>query len=259
MKKSVIAVALIGTALLTSCFGTNGMATGSNAGASVPRPSAATNSPTATTAATTTPAQTTGTTAAGTTAASGSNTQSALGNLLGGVASGNTSNLLGSILGAFGATTNANTIVGTWTYKEPSIQFESTNFLAQAGGVVASQSMVKKLTPYYEKVGLKAGVASITLNANNSCAIVLSNRTINGTYTYNAQNGTITVNGSTGIKLFTAYASVSLSQLALTLDTSNLLNLLKNVGANSGNSTLSGISGISSSFNGMKTGFLFVK
>lgn len=252
MKKSVIAVALVSTALLTSCFGTNGMATGSNAGASVPRPSAATNS---SAAVTTTPAQTTG----AANATSGSNTQTALGNLLGNVASGNSNNLLGSILGAFGATTNANTIVGTWTYKEPSIQFESSNFLAQAGGVVASQSMVKKLTPYYEKVGLKAGVATITLNANNTCAIVLSTRTINGTYSYNAQNGTITVTSAAGIKLFTAYASVSLSQLALTLDTSNLLNMLKNVGANSSNTTLSGISGISSSFNGMKTGFLFVK
>lgn len=251
MKKSIFAVALISTALLTSCFGTNGMATGQG-GSSVPRPAAATNSATATanTAASSTPTNT---------SSSNSNGTSTLGSVLGNVATGNTSGLLGSILGAFGATTNANTIIGSWTYQQPSIQFESSNLLAQAGGAVASQTIVNKIQPYYEKVGLKPGVAKIVLNANNTCAITLSTRTINGTYTYNASAGTITVQGATGIKLFTAYVSVSLSQLSLTLDTTNLLNMLQNVGANSSNSTLSGISNISSSVKGMKTGFLFTK
>lgn len=191
-------------------------------------------------------------------------TQASSGNALGsllnaaGGAQGATS-LLGSILGAFTNTTNANSIVGTWTYKEPSIQFESSNLLAQAGGAVASQSIVNKIAPYYAKVGIKPGVAKLTLNKDNTCAITLSTKTINGTYTYDSSTGTITVKGATGLKLFTAYASVSLNQLALTLDTTNLLGMMQNVASKSSNSTLSTLSGLSSSFNGMKTGFLFVK
>ena len=124
---------------------------------------------------------------------------------------------------------------------------------------MAGQSIVNKIAPYYEKVGLKAGVAKITLNKDNTCAIALSSKTVSGTYVFDSSTGTITVKGSTGVKLFTAYASVNMSQLALTLDTTNLLSLLQNVGSASGNSTLSSISSISSSFNGMKTGFLFTK
>lgn len=131
--------------------------------------------------------------------------------------------------------------------------------LAQAGGAVASQTVVNKIQPYYEKLGIKAGIAKITLNQDNTCKISLSNKTISGTYTYDSTQGTITVKGSTGIKIFTAYASVSLSQLALTLDTTNLLNMLKSFGSSSSNTTLSSISGLASSFNGMKTGFLFTK
>lgn len=242
MKKSILAGALICTALLSSCFGTTGL---TGTGTSASRPSSATNSSTTT--------ATTSTTSATSTAGS------AISSILSGVTSGSTSSLLGSVLGTFIGTTNANTIVGTWTYKEPTIQFDSDNLLAKAGGAVAGQSIVNKISPYYEKVGLKAGVAKITLNSDKTCQIALSSKTVSGTYEFDSSAGTLTVKGSTGLKLFTAYASVSLSQLALTLDTTNLLSLLQNVGSSSGNTTLSSISSISSSFNGMKTGFLFTK
>lgn len=254
MKKSIIAAALLGAALLTSCFGTAGMGGGTTA-TSVPRPSAATNSPTTTSTNTATVNQSSNT--QGQTSA---NASSALGQILGNSgASNGVGGLLGSILGTFINTTNANTIVGTWTYKEPTIQFESSNLLAKAGGLAASQGIVNKITPFYEKLGIRPGVARLVLNPNQTCQITLSSKTISGTYTYDQTNGTITVKGTTGIRLFTAYISVSISQLALTLDTSNLINLISGLGGSSNSSILSGISGISSSYNGMKTGFLFTK
>lgn len=222
MKKTLLTVSIICSTLLTSC-GMLGPSAGTQTGSQT----------------------------------SNGNALGAILNAAGG-AQGATS-LLGSILGAFTNTTNQNTIVGTWTYQQPSIQFESSNLLAQAGGAMASQSIVNKISPYYEKVGIKPGVAKITLNQNKTCAITLSNRTINGNYTYDSTTGTITVNGTTGIKLFTAYVSVSLNQLSLTLDTSNLLSLVKNAASKSSNSTVSTLSSLSSSFNGMKTGFLFTK
>ena len=255
MKKSIIAVSFICTTLLTSCFGT-GLGTGAGTNSTtIARPSAATNSPTATT--TNSPATAT---TPQTSANNGGNGGSALGQILGSSGATNgVGGILGSILGSFINTTNANTIIGTWTYKEPTIQFESSNLLAKAGGAVASQNIVNKITPYYEKIGIKPGVAKLILNNNGTCQIALSNKTISGNYTYDKTNGTITVKTNAGTKLFTAYISVTLSQLALTLDTSNLLSLLQGASSVTSNSTLSNISGIASSFSGMKTGFLFVK
>lgn len=255
MKKVTLS-AIIGTLLLSSCFGTAGMGGAGMGGTSttVARPSAATNDPSAQTVRPATNS-TTNSAAAGT--ATNGNSGSSISSILG--QSGGAGSILGSILGTFINTTNANTIIGSWTYKEPTIQFESSNLLAKAGGVAASQSIVNKISPYYEKLGIKPGVARLTLNQNGTCQISLSSKTISGTYTYDKNAGTITVKGSTGMKLFTAYVSVSLSQLALTLDTTNLLSMIQGLGTNSGNTTLSGISGLSSSFSGMKTGFLFTK
>lgn len=232
MKKSILAVAILGTSLLTSCgmLGGQGAGNGSLLG-------------------TTNKQQTTT-----------NNTGSALGSVLGSVlGGGNGSSLLGSILGAFGASTNANTLIGTWTYSQPSIQFESSNLLAKAGGGVASQTIINKIAPYYEKVGLKPGVAKITLNQDKTCNIALSSKNISGTYVYDQAAGTLTVTSTVGVKLFTAYVSVSMNQLSLTMDTTNLLGMVQNIGSKSSNTTLSSISSVSKMFDGMKTGFLFTK
>ena len=42
-------------------------------------------------------------------------------------------------------------IVGTWTYKQPSISFESNDLLKQAGGQLTSAAIEKKLTQPFTK------------------------------------------------------------------------------------------------------------
>ena len=59
-------------------------------------------------------------------------------------------NIIGSILGSFGNTTDQASILGTWTYQEPAVQFTSDNLLAKAGGSIASAKVVEHLEPYYE-------------------------------------------------------------------------------------------------------------
>lgn len=167
--------------------------------------------------------------------------------------------LIGTVLGAFLGTTNTQSIVGTWIYQKPAIQFESSNLLAKAGGAVASNSVSAKLASYYEMVGIKPGVAKCVFNSNKTCTIALGPQNITGTYELNASAGTLTVTSSLGIKLFTAYVSVSGNQLSLTLDASKLLSAFQAVGSMSSNTTLSTISTLSKSYSGMKTGFLFTK
>jgi len=170
----------------------------------------------------------------------------------------NAGSLIGGILSAFGSTTSANTIVGTWTYKEPAVQFTSDNLLAQAGGSVASNAVVNKLEPYYKKMGITSGKFKLTLNSDNTCSFTLNGKSYTGTYSYNSSANTITIQ-STLFSFPAAYVSVSGSQMALTFDSTKLMNLATGIASNSGNSTLSGLSSIASLYNGMKTGFLFKK
>ena len=62
-----------------------------------------------------------------------------------------------------------------------------------------------------------------------------------------------------GFKLITAYVTVSYKNLAITFDSTKLLTLAQSFGANSTNTTISGLTSLTKSINGMKTGFLFNK
>jgi len=167
--------------------------------------------------------------------------------------------LIGTVLGTFLGTTTTQSIVGTWIYKQPAVQFESSNLLAQAGGALASNTVSSKLSSYYEKVGIKPGVAKCVFNSNNSCTIQLGSQTISGTYVLDTNAGTISVTSTLGIKLFTAYISISANQLSLTMDASKLLSLFQTYGSKTNDTTISAISSLSKSYSGMKTGLLFTK
>ena len=167
--------------------------------------------------------------------------------------------IIGSILGSFGNTTNESTILGTWTYQEPAVQFSSDNLLAKAGGSIASAKVVEKLSPYYEKLGIKAGEMTVTINEDKTCSYTIGSKTYSGTYTFDESANTMTIKMSL-LSLPTAYVSVSGSQLALTFDSTKILSLIQTAGAITGNnSNLSQISEIAQAYDGMKTGFLFTK
>lgn len=169
--------------------------------------------------------------------------------------------LISGVIGLLTGTTSTSTsIVGTWTYSEPTVQFESSNLLAQAGGVVAAQTIVSKINPYYQKFGIKSGSMKLVFTSSNTCTITLGSKTISGTYTYNSSTNTLTMKDQLGLMNLTAYVTLSSSQLALTFDSSKLLTLTTAMGGTSStNSTLSAISNLANSYSGMKTGFMFNK
>ncbi len=208
-----------------------------------------------------TTAGTTPTTPAETQTSNASQSGSALGSLLSGLTSaqgGNSGvgNIIGQILGSV---TGTNTIVGSWSYTEPTIQFESESLLAQAGGAMATKSIVDKVKPYYEKIGIKAGTLGYTFNEDKTCTVSMGGKNISGTYEYDSKSNTLVITNQLGIKIMTAYATVSANNLALTFDATKLLTLAQTLGAKSTNTTVSGLTSISKSFNGMKMGFMCVR
>lgn len=171
--------------------------------------------------------------------------------------------LISGVIGLLTGTTSTSTsIVGTWVYNEPTVQFESSNFLAQAGGVIAGQKIVSKLSPYYQKFGFSSGSTKMVFNENNTCTITLGGKSVSGTYVYNSSANVLTIKDQFGLLNLNAYVTLSPSQLALTFDSGKLLQItsaLSASGASSNNATVNAISSIASSYNGMKTGFMFVR
>lgn len=166
--------------------------------------------------------------------------------------------LLSNIISTFagGILTNQSTIVGTWTYQRPCVQFESENLLAKAGGSVAATKVESQLETYYQKVGIKPGTFTFTFDKDNTCKWAIGSRTSQGTYTFDSSAKTITIKTQTGMNI-KAYVSVTGSSMGLTFDASKLLTLVS--AASTVSSQLSTISTLASSFSGMKLGFELTK
>ena len=167
--------------------------------------------------------------------------------------------IIGSVLGQFYDTTTKKALVGSWVYEEPAIQFESQNLLDKAGGVVASQSVADNITPYFEMLGLKTGGIALDLREDNTCTITLGGQTIDGTYEFDDETKKLSLKAGF-IPLPAAYLSIVNNQMAMTYDSSLLLNIIKVIGsASSAQSNLASISKLADSYDGMKTGFTFKK
>lgn len=166
--------------------------------------------------------------------------------------------IIGSVLGQFYDTTTKKALVGSWVYEEPAIQFESQNLLDKAGGVVASQSVADNITPYFEMLGLKTGGIALDLREDNTCTITLGGQTIDGTYEFDDETKKLSLKAGF-IPLPVAYLSIVNNQMAMTYDSSMLLNLIKVIGSTSNQSTFSSVASLADTYDGMKTGFTFKK
>lgn len=201
------------------------------------------------------------------TSSSGNAAADALGTLIGATVGGavgsaaetavNAGTVISGIIGQLTQKTSANTIVGTWIYTEPTVQFESESLLAKAGGAMAANAIITKIEPYYKKAGITPGRFAFTFNKDNTCTYQMNGQTYTGTYKFDKSTNTIAITGSY-ITFPSAYITVSSNNLAMTFDSTKLLTLVQGLGV-SKNQTLSSIGTLSSSFSGMKTGFLFTK
>jgi hypothetical protein len=168
-------------------------------------------------------------------------------------------NLLGGLL------SNAITeqsFVGTWTYQEPQVRFESESLLTKAGGTVMAQSIEKSLDKYLSKVGITKGATTYTFNQDKTFTISTKGRTISsGTYAYDRNTKTLSLNGTLGIMNQTCTVGMDGTNLCLLYDADKLLSVLNGVGQLLGKTGALGTvaSVFGGSYDGMKVGFSLKK
>jgi len=195
----------------------------------------------------------------GSTSGSGSE---ALGSVLNDVVSSSTSstskneasNILGNIISSVtgSATTTQANLVGSWSYNEPAVQFESKNLLTQAGGSAAATKVESKLNSLYKMVGIRSGRVNFTFDKDGKMTYTLGSRSYSGTYTFDKAAKTLTMVTPTGQNI-KAYVTISGNNMSLCFDSTKALNLFTSI-SKSYNSTISALAG---SYDGMKTGFKF--
>lgn len=184
--------------------------------------------------------------------ANGANGTSGLGSLASILTSGNTlTTVLTSLLGT---KTTANSLVGTWTYSQPKVVFESESVLAKIGSSVASSKIESSLNSQLKKIGFTAGKSTITFDANGNYTMALGSKTYTGTYTYNTSTSTMTMKGALGVTSLSSTVTVNINEMYMLFSADKILSIASSV--STVNSTLSSLL---SNYNGLKLGWAMVK
>lgn len=171
-------------------------------------------------------------------------------------AAANAGDLLGTVLSSIlGNTTTQQSLVGTWTYSGPKVVFESENILSQLGGQVVSNNLEQKLGTQLQKMGFSAGKSALTLNNDGSCSLVLGNRTLPGTYVYDASANKMTLTGVLGVGQMTCTVSTQSGQLYMLFDADKLLAVATSLSSKS----TSSLASILQSYSGLKLGWAMKK
>lgn len=151
-------------------------------------------------------------------------------------------------------------LVATWSYKEPAIDFESGSLVGKISGTVAGNKLEDEIASKLSEAGFKAGDFKITFNSDSTFTSTLKGKTATGRYTLSGSTITFSRSATSAQKV-SAAIKVSSSTMQITFKADKLLSFIQEVSnaAGSTNSTLKAISTLSKSYKGMNVGLSFTK
>lgn len=155
-------------------------------------------------------------------------------------------------------------LAGVYAYKEPAVTFQSDNFLQKAGGAVAAATIVQKIAPYYNKVGMQNLV--VTLNPDKTCQFELGRIKLSGTFERDSAVTTanqfiFNFKAMGAIKITSMVADVQKTgnNLTMTFDASKLISLMNTIAKLSGKGTIQAAAKLLNSYDGLNCGFTLTR
>lgn len=151
--------------------------------------------------------------------------------------------------------TTETSLIGTWEYVGPDCQLQGDNVLTNIGGEAAGAEVGKKMESIYKKAGLNT--IQYTFNEDNTCSYTIKGRTVEGTYEFDAEAKTVTIQtGKLKVKT-TAHVVTLGSNMSFVFDADKILSVVKTItgAASKLNSSASTINKLAENFNGLMIGF----
>ena len=160
-----------------------------------------------------------------------------------------------SILG--GASASTETLAGTWKYTRPAVVFESSDALKNLGGKLASAAVEKKLQTELQKFGITKGKFKMTFDKDGNFTQTVGTKTVSGTYKLSGKNVVLTY--ASGLQQLVGKTELDGNNLLIVMDASKFMKYAGSLGKLTGNATLSTLSSILGSYDGMQVGLRFAK
>jgi len=150
----------------------------------------------------------------------------------------------------------ADSMVGTWIYREPAVMSTSGNLLRKAAGNAVAGKLRKLMVTYTEKSGITSENTSITFNKNGTFTRTAAKRKANGTWMVGGERLMLAQNNVQTADLTTRFEN---GELILLADTKRILEIYKALGGVPDNLVVEALEKVSKLASGLKCGFLFVK
>ena len=163
--------------------------------------------------------------------------------------------------GVTAATTTLDLTANTWTYTGIGVALESESALSNIAGNAATGAIESKIDQELEKVGIKSGAITFAFAADNTFAMTIKGKTINGTYTLDGS--AITLNFGKTLKSVKMAGTVTATTAGckMVFPAKKFLTFLKSALTviGSKNSTASTIGTLLNNYESMQLGFQLSK
>ena len=184
-----------------------------------------------------------------------------LGGLLGGGTTTGSSSINGILNNVIGSATfsQADLCAHTWKYSKPGCAFTSENLLAKAGGEIAASKIEEDLSKYYSKFGFSNSNTYFTFKTDGTFAAKIDGKSWNGTYTFDEKTHAIQLKGL--LLSASGFATRTANGISLLFEQKKLLTLVKTLSKLNltGSTTMSAVSSIVDSYDGVRIGFEMTK
>lgn len=175
---------------------------------------------------------------------------------------GGAASALGSVLTNLlggSSTVTVSDLQGTWTYRKADCVFETQNLLLKAGGEMAATKIESQLESQLGKVGITPGACSFTFNSDGTYVATIGQYNLTGNYTLNTKSNTLTMTYLAGIGRISPKVVKTGASISLLFEGDKLLSMVQKVGKLSSNSTVSSLSSLINSYDGMLVGMQLSK
>ena len=175
-----------------------------------------------------------------------------------------TSSVLSSVLGSVlsnvllgGMTYDQSGILGSWNYNAPSAAFTTEKALTNAGGTAAVANISSSLASNYNNIGINRNNTSFSFLEGNKFSAKVNGIPFSGTYTYNPQNGEISL--TTATETIKGNVIKTAKGMGLMFDSTQMTNILQKEGKVSNTAAVQAVSKLAKSANGARVGFELTK
>ena len=167
------------------------------------------------------------------------------------------SDIIGNLLGT--SKVSDKSLVGTWSYSQPCVAFESENVLASVGSSVVSSKVESTMKNGLTKIGFTSGKVVMTLKEDKTGTIKFNGKGVDVNWAVDGTNLKLTfpvVN-----KGVTMNTKLSGSELQVAMNSDKLLTLLNAITQKAGtvNSSLGTLNSLTKNVKGMYMGLKFTK